>query len=104
MKHDKMTIPRHFPEDDVAHYIRARKARDPEFAREFDEDFDTFMLGAMLASARQKAGITQAELARRAHTTKSAICRLERQASDIRLGTLSKLARAMGLHLQVKLT
>ncbi len=99
-----MTIPRHFPEDDVARYIRARKTRDRKFAREFDEGFDAFIVGAMLASARQKAGMTQEELARRAHTTKSSVCRLERRPSDIRLGTLNKLARAMGLHLEVKLT
>lgn len=102
MKNAKTAIPRNFPNDDVTHYIKNRKARDPEFARAYEEGFDEFMLGAMLASAREKVGLTQDELARRVHTSKSAICRWERQPSNMRVATLHKLAKAMGLHIRVK--
>jgi len=47
--------------------------------------------------------VTQEELARRLHTQKTAISRLEKHATDIRLSTLLKLARVLGKELQVVL-
>lgn len=89
--------------DDAERYIQQRMARDPAFKKEFEEGYDEFMIGAMIASAREKAGLTQEQLARKVHTTKSAICRWERQASNIRVGNLQRIAKALGLHLHVKL-
>ncbi|MGA2604585.1 MAG: helix-turn-helix transcriptional regulator [Verrucomicrobiia bacterium] len=47
--------------------------------------------------------MTQEELAKRLCTKKTAISRLEKHATDIRLSTLLKLAKVLGKELQVVL-
>lgn len=103
MKTVKHKISRKFPADDASRWIENRLATDKEFAEAYADGFEEFMVGAMIASAREKAGLTQEALAKRAGTTRSAICRLERQPCNVRLGTLHKLAQALDLHLQIKL-
>jgi len=55
----------------------------------------------MLRQAREEAGLTQEELARRIHTKKTAISRIENHAEDIKLSTLEKFANALGKQLTV---
>lgn len=81
---------------DVEKYIAGRKARDPEFAAGFDEGWEVFRVGAMLAAAREEAGISQAELARRVGTARGNVCRWERKPSNMTLDTLAKIAAALG--------
>ena len=83
---------------DLTDYARARAARDPEFARGFEEGYADFKIGVMLRQAREQAGLTQEEIARRLETQKSAISRIENHAGDIRLSTLERYARALGRH------
>ena len=52
---------------------------------------------------RVRAGITQEMIAKKLHTKKSAISRIENHAEDIRLSTLGKYARALGKRLKVEL-
>jgi HTH-type transcriptional regulator/antitoxin HipB len=87
---------------DVKKYIRKRKAKDPEFAKNFDSGYEQFKIGVMLKQAREEAGITQEELARRLHTKKTAISRIENHAEDIKLSTLENFARALGKHLTLR--
>jgi HTH-type transcriptional regulator/antitoxin HipB len=87
---------------DVKRYVKKRKARDPEFAKDFDSGYEQFKIGVMLKKAREEAGITQEELARRLHTKKTAISRIENHAEDIKLSTLEKFARALGKHLTLR--
>ena len=61
-------------------------------------------LAAILRQARKDKGMVQMKLAGRIGTTKSVISRLENHAGDIRLSTLRKLAAALGLRLEIKLT
>ena len=82
---------------DVEKYIADRKGRDAQFAAGFEEGWEVFRLGAMLTEIREREGITQAELARRVGTARSNVCRWERKPSNITLGTLTKLASALGL-------
>jgi len=103
MKTVKNNVSGKFPTDDASRWIENRAAADKEFAKAYKDGFEEFMVGAMIASAREKAGLTQDALAKRVGTTRSAICRLERQPSNVRLGTLHKLAQALDLHLQIKL-
>ena len=57
----------------------------------------------MLRQAREAAGLTQEELARRLKTKKSAISRIENHAEDIKLSTLEKVAIALGKQLQISI-
>jgi len=89
---------------DLRRYIVKRKARDPEFAREFDLGYEEFKVGVVLKQARETAGLTQEELAARLGTKKSAISRIENHAEDIKLSTLEKFAEALGKRVHVKVS
>ena len=77
--------------------------KDPEFWKDYDERFETFKLGILLKQARIEAGMTQEQIANELKTTKSVISRMENHATDIRLSTLEKFAKAVGRHIQVAL-
>ncbi len=85
---------------DLIKYVENRKTKDSEFARNFDEGYQEFKIGVLLRQAREEAGLTQEEVARKLKTRKSAISRIENHAEDIRLSTLGKFARAIGKKLQ----
>ncbi|ODS31804.1 MAG: Antitoxin HigA [Candidatus Scalindua rubra] len=87
---------------DLQDYIKKRKARDPEFAENFESGYEQFKIGVMLKTAREEAGLTQEELAEKLHTKKSAISRIENHAEDIKLSTLEKFANALGKHLRIE--
>ena len=88
---------------DVKRYIEKRVRSDAEFAEGFEVGYANFRIGVVLRQAREAAGLTQAEVARRLNTTKSAISRIENHADDVRLSTLKRYAEAVGAHLQIKL-
>ena len=86
---------------DLQKYIKNRKESDSEFVEGFETGYRDFKIGVMLKSAREKAGITQEQIAKKLHTKKSAISRIENHAEDIRLSTLEKFARAIGKELKI---
>ncbi len=85
-------------------YISERKARDPKFAKGFDTGYQEFKIGVVLKMAREQAGLTQEELAKRLNTKKTAISRIENHAEDIKLSTLEKFAQALGKTLTINVT
>lgn len=87
---------------DLQKYIQKRKARDPKFAKDYDSGYEQFKIGALLKQAREDAGFTQAELAAKLNTKKSAISRIENHAEDIKLSTLEKFANALGKELRLE--
>ena len=87
---------------DLQKYIEKRKARDEEFAKNFDSGYEQFKIGALLKQAREESGLTQEELALRLNTKKSAISRIENHAEDIKLSTLEKFANALGKRLRLE--
>jgi ribosome-binding protein aMBF1 (putative translation factor) len=89
---------------DLKKYTRERKKKDIEFAKGFEEGYGQFKIGVMLRQAREKAGLTQEELARRLKTKKTSISRIENHAEDIKLSTLKRTASALGKRLQVSIT
>jgi transcriptional regulator with XRE-family HTH domain len=58
---------------------------------------------ALIREARRRAGLTQAELAKRAGTSQPAIARYERARSMPDLPTLHRIAEACGLELRLEL-
>jgi len=89
---------------DVKRYIEQRAERDYEFAENFTEGYNDFKIGVILRQARESAGLTQEEVARRLKTKKSAISRIENHADDVRLSTLRRYADAVGADLLIRLT
>ena len=87
--------------DDLDKFIEEQKKSDPEFGRNFEEGYKNFKIGVLLRQAREEAGLTQDEIAKRLKTKKSAISRIENHAEDIRLSTLHKYAGALGKSLHV---
>ncbi len=88
---------------DVKSYIDKRSKRDKEFATNFEEGYIDFKIGVILRQAREAAGLTQEEVAKRLHTQKSAISRIENHADDVRLSTLRRYAKAVGANLYINL-
>ena len=87
---------------DLQKYISKRKKQDPDFAADYEIGYEQFRLGVLLRQAREDAGLTQEELARRMNTKKSAISRIENHAEDIKLSTLEKFAQAIGKTLRLR--
>jgi len=84
-------------------YKKKRMQKDPDFWKDYDKRFETFKLGVLLKQARLEAGLTQEQIARELKTSKSVISRMENHATDIRLSTLEKFARAVGKNIHVAL-
>lgn len=66
-----------------------------EFRDKFNEEYQNVCIGERIARARYKANLTQADLAKRINTTKSAISRYESdnyQGYSIKL--LNRIAKA----------
>jgi transcriptional regulator with XRE-family HTH domain len=61
----------------------------------------TSLPGKLLADARRRAGLTQAELAKRLAISQAAVAQLERADSNPRLATLDRALRAAGFELVV---
>ena len=89
---------------DVKRYVQNRAKRDPEFAENYDAGYTDFKIGVVLRQAREAAGLTQDEVARKLKTKKSAISRIENHADDVRLSTIWRYAKAVGANLQIRLS
>lgn len=87
----------------LTEYI-AEQMRNPEFKKAWEDLDPEFQVLKAMIKAREKTGISQAELARRVGTKQSVISRLERGAfSKATLETIKKLADALDLRLEIKL-
>jgi len=84
-------------------YIKKRKISDKAFAKNYDEDYMDFKISVMLRTLREQAGITQEELAKKMHTQKSAISRMENKSEDIRVSTLYKFATVLGKQVYINI-
>ncbi|MBI5456531.1 helix-turn-helix transcriptional regulator [Candidatus Kaiserbacteria bacterium] len=78
--------------------------RDAKFRKEYEAIQPEFDVVRAVLDARLKRGLTQAEIARRAGTTQSAIARFEAGRTNPTLDFASRVARAVGAKLEVRLT
>lgn len=60
-------------------------------------------LAIQIAKARERARLTQAELAKEIGTTQSVISRIERADQNLTVETLSKIAKALDSNLVIQL-
>ena len=70
---------------------------------EFELKAQSFILGELLKAERQKAHLTQAEMAEKTGTKKSYISRIENGKADIQLSTLYRLIE-QGLNRKLELS
>lgn len=72
------------------------------FRERFDEEYQNLCIAEQIARARHQARLTQSDLAKRIHTTKSAISRYESaNYSGYSLPLLTRIAKACGTDLKI---
>ncbi len=82
----------------------ADQMKNPEFKKAWDDLDPEFQILKAMIKAREKSGISQAELAKRLGTKQSVVSRLERGAfSKASLETIKKVADALDMRLELKL-
>lgn len=81
--------------------LKKRLLSNPEVRKAYDALEEEFALAAAVAKARMRAGLSQAELARRMKTTQSAIARLESGRGRPSTRTLDRFAKATGHRLKI---
>lgn len=81
--------------------LKAMLLKDPEVRKEYDALEEEFALIAEVARARMRAGLSQAQLAKRMKTTQSTIARLESGRGKPSTRTLSRFAKATGHRLKI---
>jgi len=75
--------------------------KDAAYRKEYDALDEEFSIMAAIAKARRRAGLSQAELARRMKTTQSTVARLESGRSQPSTRTLARFAKATGHRLRI---
>ncbi|RED34407.1 Xre family transcriptional regulator [Rhodopseudomonas thermotolerans] len=76
-------------------------SKDPAYRAEYDALEAEFTVMAAIAKARRRAGLSQAELARRMNTTQSTVARLESGRGQPSTRTLLRFAKATGHRLKI---
>ena len=79
-----------------------RLLADKDFREDLEREYRGLVISEKIAQLRHRAHLTQEELARRVHTTKSAICRYEsNNYQGYSVSLLQKIAVACGADLKV---
>ena len=84
--------------------LREQILTDPDARAEYDRLGPIFAVVGEMVDARQSAGLTQAELARRMGTTQSVIARLENARHMPTFDLISRYAHALDRRIEVRLT
>jgi ribosome-binding protein aMBF1 (putative translation factor) len=79
----------------------AKWRKDPAYQQAYDDLESEFALAEAMIRARAAAGLTQAQLAERMHTTQAVIARLESGRVMPSTRTLERLATATGSRLKI---
>ncbi len=75
---------------------------DKDFREAFEQEYRNLVISEKIAELRHKARLTQEQLAKKVHTTKSAISRYENSDyNGYSLSLLQKIASACGADLRV---
>ena len=79
--------------------------KDPDFAERFERAGEAWDVALQLAALREKAGLSQKDLARKLRTSQQQISRLESPAYEGHsLSMLRRVAEALGATVRVTLT
>jgi DNA-binding XRE family transcriptional regulator len=75
--------------------------KNPDFARGYEAEKAMIELAVKIAEERNRLGISQAELARKAHITQQQLSRIE-NAANCNIQTFIKVCSALGLRLNFR--
>jgi ribosome-binding protein aMBF1 (putative translation factor) len=78
-----------------------RKLQDPAFRAAYEAEDKRIELVLQIIRLRQQRGMTQADLAKAIGTKQANVSRLERFDTNLTLGTLEKVAHALGVNLEI---
>ncbi len=81
----------------------SKEIKDPQFKKGYEEEKQKLNLGFQIFRAREKAGLTQSELAKRISTKQSNISRLEEGNYNFTVAMLDKIAAALNVEVEIKL-
>lgn len=81
--------------------LKEKAFRNVAVKREYDALAPEFELINELISMRTAAGLTQEEVARRMHTAKSNVCRIEKSGKSPKLETIRRYAEACGFEVHI---
>ncbi len=93
---------KHRGDDAVAH-LRSIVAGDPEIQEEYDRLGPRYEAIMAVVTARRRQKLSQRDLADRMGVSQSVLGRLESGANSPTVDSLAKVAKAMGMKLQVRL-
>ncbi len=82
--------------------MHRRWMEEPDYRKAYDALEGEFGLAKAVLQARNRVGLTQAELARKMGTTQPVLARLEGGRTRPSMRTLERLARATGTRLLIK--
>jgi DNA-binding XRE family transcriptional regulator len=86
----------------VSRHIEEEFRKNPAFRKAYDEEMARLQIGYKIAQLRQMRHLSQAELAKKVHTTQQTISRLEDlRNARINLRTLARLAAALRAKLSI---
>jgi len=75
--------------------------KEPKYRKAYEALEEEFVLESAVIDVRNRAGLTQAELARKMGTTQPVVARLESERSRPSMRTLERLAHAPGSRLLI---
>jgi ribosome-binding protein aMBF1 (putative translation factor) len=82
--------------------LHKKWSRNPEYRKAYDALSDEFALAQEMIEARNRAGLTQLQVAKRINTTQSVVARLESGTSMPSTRTLQRYAKATGSRLSIR--
>lgn len=85
---------------DFDKYVK-ESLKNPEFRKGYDSAERAYQLAVKVRKLREKAGLTQTELAQLMGSTQPAIARLEAGGGNPNIETLNKMAGAIGYEVNV---
>ena len=84
--------------------LKQELLKDPEVASDYNKLAPKYAVISQLIAGRQRQGLTQKALAKKAGTAQSAIARLEAGAVNPTIDFLEKITSALGHQLKIQIT
>lgn len=81
----------------------AKRLKNPEFRKAWEESEPEYLLGKALIEARLKKKLSQRDLAKKVGTSQAAISRIEGMSANPSLSLLKRIAHALNTKLQISL-